>query len=118
MANEKNLKPWKPGQSGNPNGKPKGTKHLSTRIQNILQDESFEQKLSDGTVLKGAPVEAILRVLIVRAAEGDLRAFDLLGKYGYGNKLDVTSEGKQLPVPIYGGLSAMTTPNRVKEDSR
>lgn len=91
MANEKNLKSWKPGQSGNPKGKPKGTKHLSTRIQNILQDETFEQKLSDGTVLKGAPVEAILRVLIIRAAEGDLRAFDLLGKYGYGNKVDLAS---------------------------
>lgn len=111
MANEKNLKPWKPGQSGNPNGKPKGTKHLSTRIQNILQDENFSQKLSDGTVLKGAPVEVILRVLVVRAAEGDLRAFDLLGKYGYGNKLDVTSDGQQLPTPIYGGLSSRSLPN-------
>ena len=106
MANEKNLKSWKPGQSGNPKGKPKGTKHLSTRIQNMLQDDSFVQKLSDGSVLKGAPVEAILRVLIVRAAEGDLRAFDLLGKYGYGNKLDVTTDGQQLPTPIYGGLSS------------
>lgn len=111
MANEKNLKSWKPGQSGNPKGKPKGAKHLSTRIQNMLQDDSFRQKLDDGSILKGAPVEVILRVLIIKAAEGDLKAFDLLAKYGYGNKLDVTSEGKQLPVPIYGGLSSRTLNN-------
>lgn len=116
MANEQNLKPWKTGQSGNPRGKPKGSKHLATRIQDMLQDELFKQKLSDGTMLKGAPVEVLIRALIIKAAEGDLRAFDLLGKYGYGNKVDVTTDGKELPTPIYGGLSSATTPNNFSED--
>jgi hypothetical protein len=96
---------WQPGQSGNPAGKPKGTKHLATYIREMLTDENFEQKLKDGTVIKGAPVEAIVRALIIKASKGNLRAFDLLSKYGYGTKVDVTSDDKPLPVPIYGGLS-------------
>lgn len=32
----KNLTPWKPGQSGNPAGKPKGAKNNSTVVKKIL----------------------------------------------------------------------------------
>jgi len=106
MANEQNLKSWQPGQSGNPAGKPKGTKHLSKWIQEMMEDESFEQKLADGTVLKGAPVKAIVMTLLTKGVAGDMRAIDLLGKYGYGSKLDVTSDDRPLPTPIYGGLSS------------
>src|SRR5665213_3510669 len=106
MANEQNLQSWQPGQSGNPSGKPKGTKHLSKWIQEMMEDESFEQKLSDGTVLKGAPVKAIVMTLLTKGIAGDMKAIDLLGKYGYGSKLDVTSDDKPLPTPIYGGLSS------------
>jgi hypothetical protein len=96
---------WKPGQSGNPAGKPPGTKHLATYIRELMTDEDFEQKLKDGTVLKGAPVEAIVRILIIKAAKGNLRAFDLLSKYGYGTKVDITSGNERIEQPIYGGLS-------------
>lgn len=100
MANQQNLKSWQPGQSGNPAGKPKGTKHLSTRIQELLEDENFSKRLKNKSAINGAPLEEIISVLIVKAAEGDLRAFDLLAKYGYGTKFDVTSDYKQLPHPI------------------
>jgi hypothetical protein len=105
MANEQNLKPWKSGQSGNPSGKPKGTKHLSSYIREMMVDESFEHKLEDGTILKGAPVKAILNVLVLKAINGDMKAIDLLGKYGYGTRIDLTSDDKPLPSPIYGGLA-------------
>ena len=39
MANQDNLKSWLPGQSGNPSGKPKGIKNLSTWIREFLEDE-------------------------------------------------------------------------------
>jgi hypothetical protein len=100
VANEANLKPWKPGTSGNPAGKPKGTKHLSTRIREMLEDDTFEQKLTNGQLIKGAPAEAIIRTLITKAVAGDMRAFNLLAKYGYGTKLDVTSDYEPLPSPI------------------
>lgn len=58
MKNSKeNLNPWKPGQSGNPNGKPKGTKHLATWIRGLLEDETFEVKLSNGEIASGAPCD-------------------------------------------------------------
>jgi len=34
------LRPFKPGQSGNPNGVKKGTKHFSTIIKKVLDEET------------------------------------------------------------------------------
>jgi hypothetical protein len=106
MANEQNLRSWQPAQSGNPNGKPKGTKHLSAHIRELLEDETFEQTLADGTLIKGAPIKAIIMTLLTKGVAGDLKAIDLIGKYGYGTKLDLTSDDKPLPTPIYGGLAS------------
>lgn len=39
MANEENLIPFKPGQSGNPAGRPKGSKNLSTNLREMLEVE-------------------------------------------------------------------------------
>ena len=114
MANEQNLKSWQPGQSGNPTGKPKGTKHLSKWIQEMLEDESFEVKLKGRKTFRGAPMQAIIQTVATKALNGDLRAFDLLAKYGYGTKVDVTSDDKPLPMPILGGLS-VAPPEIVKE---
>jgi hypothetical protein len=88
-----NLKSWKPGQSGNPAGKPKGTKHLSTWIQNLLNDEEFEANILDSKVgvieYKGAPIKAIVMVALRKAAAGDEKAREWLAKYGYGQKFEV-----------------------------
>lgn len=100
MANEQNLIPAKKGEVRNPNGKPKGTKHISTWIQEMLNDPDFELKLKDGTILKGAPLAAIIKTAVAKAVSGDMRAFDILGKYGFGTKLDLTTNGKELPTPI------------------
>ncbi len=109
MAISQNLKPWKPGQSGNPNGKPKGTKHLSTWIKEMLNDTTFTTYIRDpvqGYVLfKGAPLEAILKALIIKSVNGDAKAFELLCKYGYGTKTDITSQDERLVIPILSGLS-------------
>lgn len=35
--NNDNLKPFQPGQSGNPSGKPKGAKHYSTLLKEALE---------------------------------------------------------------------------------
>lgn len=90
MANLQNLRSWQPGQSGNPNGKPKGTKHISNWILQMLEDESFYKKISGISIQEGAPVKVIVQSLILKAMDGDLKAIDLLAKYGYGTKHDVT----------------------------
>ena len=107
---------WKKGQSGNPNGKPKGSKHISTHIQEMLNDPDFELKLKDGSIIKGRPMEAILKTAVAKAVSGDMRAFDMLGKYGYGTKLDITSEGEKIQ-PILGGLSDLHSDDSDSQDS-
>lgn len=65
----------------------KGSKHLSTHIQEMLNDPDFELKLKNGEVLKGAPIQAIIKTAVAKAVSGDMRAFDMLAKHGYGEKL-------------------------------
>ena len=100
MANEQNLKSWIPGQSGNKAGKPKGTKHLSTWIQEMLNDESFTTLLRDNRLgykeYTGAPIQAIVMVGIMNALQGDYKWAEWLAKRGYGNEMDITSGGKEL----------------------
>jgi hypothetical protein len=97
---------WQAGQSGNPAGKPKGTKNLSSWIREMLEDESFTQKLKNGKTVKGAPVQAVVKTLIEKAIQGDMKAFDLLARYGYGTKVDVTAVSTN--VNLSTDLSEMT----------
>lgn len=87
---------FKPGESGNPAGKPKGAKHLSTHIQEMLNDEEFETYLehpAKGYVpFKGAPIKAIVTVALRKAAAGDDKAREWLAKYGYGTKLQLSND--------------------------
>lgn len=91
---------FQPGQSGNPAGKAKGTKHLSTWIQDLLTDEKFtvENAGFSGQTYRGAPIKAIIMVAINNSLQGDNKWAEWLGKYGYGTKqeVDLTSNGETL----------------------
>ncbi len=75
MANEQNLTPWKPGQSGNPAGRPRGTENSATRLRRLLdavqkakspvtkQDEEF------------TTLELMDAAMISRALRGDVIAY-------------------------------------------
>ena len=96
---------FKPGQSGNPAGKPKGSKHLSTIIQELANDIDW-----DKTTLKNKEelkkkygkngFKAVAYVALTKAMTGDVRAMDWLAKHGYGTNIDVTSGGEALQVII------------------
>lgn len=107
--NQDNLQKWQPGQSGNPNGAPKGTKHISTWIQDLANDEEFEANILDAkkgyVEYKGAPLKAIISVAITKAVNGDEKAREWLAKYGWKAQLDITTNDKDLPSPIYNGES-------------
>jgi hypothetical protein len=66
-----NLKPWKPGQSGNPGGRPK---------KRIL-DEHLSEMLEAND---GEDAKAIARVLIEKAKDGELRAVQLIAERTQG----------------------------------
>ena len=86
---------FKPGQSGNLAGPKPGYKHLSTWIQELLNDESFVAQIQEGykvTEYKGAPIKAIVKAQMRLAMNGDTKAFDALAKYGYGAKLTLAND--------------------------
>lgn len=95
-----NLKSWQPGQSGNPKGKPKGTRNLSTWINDLLNDDQLLKKYMGDQYAKEIPIQAIVTSLIIKAVNGDVRSFEILAKYGYSNKIEISTPGSFLPEPI------------------
>lgn len=86
---------FKPGQSGNPGGRPKGSKHINVWIQELLEDEDFEATIQEGYKIvefKGAPIKAIVKAQMVKAMNGDTKAFDSLAKYGWAAKSEVDNK--------------------------
>jgi hypothetical protein len=74
----------------------KGSKHISTFIQQALTDPNFELKLKDGTILREMPIKAIIKTAVAKSVSGDTRAMEWLAKHGYGIKniveLDTTDK--------------------------
>lgn len=101
MANEQNLIPAKKGEIRNPKGKPKGTKHLSTIIRELAENVDWSK-----TTLKNKEelqakygkngFQAMCYVALSKGMAGDTKAMEWLAKYGYGHKLDITSDGERL----------------------
>lgn len=109
MPNPQNLegKGFKPGQSGNPAGRPKGIKNWSVIVQNLLGDEELFEKVIASDKNKPAWLDqlknknaasAIVVAMQIRAVGGDNRAADWLRKTGFGDKLDISSLGEKITV--------------------
>lgn len=88
---------FKLGNPGGP-GAPKGYKHISTWIQEMLNDEEFSLYLEDAKEgykeHKGAPIKAIVKTATIKAAVGDKDSREWLAKYGYGQKFEVEGTGE------------------------
>lgn len=108
MANEQNLIPFKPGQSGNPSGKPKGTQHLTTKLWHALQQkvkgtedtyaDKLIQRILNDAIVKG---NTTLITTILSRIDGAL----LQG-------IDITSNGES----IAPGSDVMAIAQRVAEE--
>jgi hypothetical protein len=88
--NKENLKPFKKGESGNPNGRPKKLPELDKLLADVLGEEK------DG-ITAG---EAILKALRAKASKGDVRAAEVLLDRAYGKAkqtMDVSVSKKNLP---------------------
>lgn len=78
-------KPFKKGQSGNPNGRPKKLPELEALMAKVMGEE------------KGGitAMEAIIQALRLKAAKGDVRAAEVLLNRGYGMpKQTIQSSGE------------------------
>ena len=92
-ATIENLQPFKKGQSGNPNGRPKKLPELDKLLADVLGEEK------DGVTA----AEAILKKLRAMAAAGNIRAAELLLDRGYGKakqSIDHTTAGDRIGVTI------------------
>ncbi len=89
MANNDNLKPFKKGYDSRRGSKPKGAKHVATYIREALENNNFRYKLPETSEVKAPPIAVILDALINKAANGDIKATELLFKHGYANKLEI-----------------------------
>lgn len=89
---EPNMTPWKPGQSGNPKGKPKGTLNMTTILAMVGQEQIT---LKDGTKL---PADTLVVKKLYEAAvkNGDVRAITKILEYKLGKPHQrVTIEGNE-----------------------
>jgi hypothetical protein len=67
---------FKPGQSGNPRGRPKGTKNLKTDLMEELSEKIL---VREGDCARQVSKQrAMLKALLTRALKGDVRAANLL----------------------------------------
>lgn len=83
---------FKPGQSGNPSGRPKGGQNLKSLFNKILNEEVALREGSN--VKKISKAEAILRGVVVGALRGDSRSLAMLVRLaeqagGFDDKQDV-----------------------------
>ena len=88
-----NNKPFKKGQSGNPNGRPKKLPELDKLLADVLGEEK------DGVTA----AEAILKKIRQMAASGNLRAAEILLDRGYGKprqSIESNVTIKEFPSPI------------------
>ena len=86
-------KPFPKGVSGNPKGRPKKLPQIDVLLADVLGEEN-----SDG--IEAAKI--ILMALRKKAAQGDVRAAELLLDRAYGKakqQMDVTSGGNPVPIP-------------------
>jgi len=81
----KNVRPWKPGESGNLNGRPKGKKDgFKAKLRRMLKSkalpEAVEMVEALGFNLQDDKNEDVLAaMLVIKASSGDLAAMKVIG---------------------------------------
>lgn len=67
---------FKPGQSGNPRGRPRGTKNLATDLQEELSAKIIVREGDNQETI--SKQRALVKALSARALQGDIRAINTL----------------------------------------
>jgi len=84
MANEENLIRYKKGQSGNPKGRPKGSKNRSTIAKKWLDIEQNLKNPLTSKVENMSQEDLMTLALIKKARTGDATAYQKLLDSAYG----------------------------------
>jgi len=97
MAGFKDIKPrWQKGESGNPSGRPKGSKNRSTIARKWLETEIKSKHPISGEEITITLEDQITLSIIKKASKGDVSAYRALQDSGYGTAketIDFKSDG-------------------------
>lgn len=100
MANEENLIPYKKGQSGNPKGRPKGSKNRSTIAKKWLQvEQDLKNPLTSQTETMSQE-DLMTLALIKKARDGDVQAYQKLLDSAYGAPVQQI-EQQNIEIPFF-----------------
>lgn len=95
MAKEDNLKPFKKGESGNPNGRPKGRKSRATIIRKWLTALDQANNPMTGEMEDMTVEDRMTLALIAKALKGDTSAYKALMDSAYGQpKQEIENTGQ------------------------
>lgn len=95
---------WRPGQSGNPKGRPKGSLNLTTLIEKVWNEE-----ITDAEGNKKIQGLLAVKALIEKAKKGDVSAFKEIADRLEGRakeKKEMTHTFKEMPSIIIGDEEA------------
>lgn len=115
-----NLRPAKKGEVRNPKGRPPGIPNTKTRYRRLLELTEKVRNPVTGEMEEFSIIEQLDMQVIAKARKGDLSAYKeildrLEGKSAMG--LDITSDGKPLPVPLLQGVTAKKDKQDVPADN-
>jgi len=82
-----NLNPFQKGESGNPSGRPKGSKNRSTIARHWLEVNQNLKNPLTGVEETMSQEDLMTLALIKKAREGDVNAYKALMDSGYGAPL-------------------------------
>lgn len=86
MGQIDNLKNFEKGKSGNPNGRPKGSKNRSTSLKKMLglKAQIINPASEDGEIMKGTVEDKMAAAMVQKALSGNLMAFREIMDCVYG----------------------------------
>lgn len=99
---KEDLIPFKPGQSGNPKGRPKGSLNRSTIAKKWLEVMQDSKNPISGEIEKLSQADLMTLALIHKARKGDVSAYKQLMDSAFGlpqQNVNVTEEK-----PIFPGI--------------
>jgi hypothetical protein len=101
MNKEDNLRPaWEKGESGNPHGRPKGSKNRSTIARRWLEVNQSLKNPITGENETMSQEDLMTLALIKKAREGDVNAYKALMDSGYGAPVQQI-EQTNIEIPLF-----------------
>ena len=101
MNKEDNLRPaWEKGESGNPAGRPKGSKNRSTIARRWLEVNQSLKNPITGENETMSQEDLMTLALIKKVREGDVNAYKALMDSGYGAPVQQI-EQTNIEIPLF-----------------